>query len=439
MKSSEMKTSPISEAPAKPTTPPPVPLAKIYPVGTHVLATLKDGSRVNAVVKGFDEPTDRFKVVWEKSPRVPAIAYVSLSNIKKLKTIAETVEFSRHKIGEVIVPTETDNVIADMMDRFYEEEGKIAATEILDGHEEGTLKEHIKSYVTKSGHRVVAATDKGIGYKDWDEDRVVVSPRADMMAVVDGMGGQGNGKKAAEILAAELAKNPVDIALAVENAKMKMDQDKMGISGACFMASRVRNENGRKMLDYYQAGDVKLIVIGKNGKLKHESTDQNFADVLLKYKIITPDQANYSLHRNAVINGVTTAEYLKYIWDIIDQEGGKLDVPNKEAMLKEIRETMGQTYSNTVPVESGDLVLIISDGISGNFDTEEICQKVANETPEEAVEILSDETDVRMMDADNIFKTTKEQGGRENLSDYSDGYRQPPTRDNRGITAMLIA
>jgi hypothetical protein len=61
--------------------------------------------------------------------------------------------------------------------------------EILDGAGLNSLAEDIREYKTASGDMIWAATDKGINYKDHNEDRVGVSPQDNMAVVADGMGG----------------------------------------------------------------------------------------------------------------------------------------------------------------------------------------------------------------------------------------------------------
>jgi serine/threonine protein phosphatase PrpC len=407
-----------------------VPLARIYPIGTKVLATLKDGNVVEGVIRGFDEPTSRFKVTWEKMPGVPAIAYVPVTGIKKMKEIVE----------EVVEPTRSEaaEALNEIIGSFYEQDGKVATTEILNGEKSETLKDGITSCDTISGYHVAAATDRG--HKKANQDRVVVSPRANMIAVVDGMGGTGEGEKAAEVVANELVKSPLDLKTAAENAKMRINKHNLGMSGACFLAAKVREDAEGKKLDYCQAGDVGLIIIGKNGKIKYKSTDQSFSNVLVKYGNITEDESRYSLksQREVATNSISTQEYFNYIQQTLEQDSKNLDIPHKEEIVDEIKATMGKIYSETVDVEAGDRVVIFSDGISDNFTPEEIASLIKGQTPEEAIETLSDETDVRIMDAQNIEMTTGGEEGRRKAGKYSDDHLTRPKKDNRGIAIMDI-
>jgi serine/threonine protein phosphatase PrpC len=438
MKSSEVELKiPLpSRKTEKTSTPPPVPLIKLYPIGTRVLATLQDGKKVEGIIRDFDKETDRFKVVWEKNS-VIHVALLPVSDIKKLKVVAGVVQPVREEVDTTMSPY-TEMAIADILGNFYEGEGQVATTEILDGKSAATLKESTQSYDTLSGYHVAAATDKC--HKKSNQDRAVVSPRANMIAVVDGMGGTGEGEKAAEVVAMELVKNPVDIKAAAENAMMKINQHNLGMSGACFLAARVRDEEGNKKLDYCQAGDVGLIVIGENGKIKYKSTDQSLSNILVKYGNITEDESYYSpkSQREVAINSIATQEYVQGILKDLDEYREKWDIPHKDEIIDEVKSAMGKIHSETVDVEAGDRVVIFSDGISDNFTPEEIASLIADATPEEAIEILSDETDLRMMDAHNIERTTEEQGGRAKTGKYSDDYLTKPKKDNRGITIMDI-
>lgn len=82
---------------------------------------------------------------------------------------------------------------------------------ILSGEEHGASEIQLPS-----GALVLARTDKGIGYsKPHNEDRIVVgwtpatntNTGMDIVAVIDGMGGQGDGETAACIIARTLAEN----------------------------------------------------------------------------------------------------------------------------------------------------------------------------------------------------------------------------------------
>ena len=77
-------------------------------------------------------------------------------------------------------------------------------TEILDGEEVEDFAVSPHYFRLGSGDEVIAGTDKGINYKDYNEDRVVVSPEGNFIAVIDGMGEYGKGDRAAEILARSL-------------------------------------------------------------------------------------------------------------------------------------------------------------------------------------------------------------------------------------------
>lgn len=166
----------------------------------------------------------------------------------------------------------------------------------------------------KSG-TMVLATDEGINYKPHNEDAVIVNNELNFFAVVDGMGGMGEGDKAAKILAEELQKGwqakkiPTIIQ---QEAHQRMRREKIGVGGACYIASQINKDN----LIISQSGDVRLIVVGSNGRVKFSTTDEG------------------------IFEGVSNA------------------VQGTEP---------GQTTISQVQLQKGDRVIVASDGVFDNF------------------------------------------------------------------------
>jgi len=120
-------------------------------------------------------------------------------------------------------------------------------------------------YNTEIG-TVIAATDKGVGYKDTNEDRLVVVPGQQMFAVVDGMGGMPGGSNAADILAKTL-KNVDGDKEAMETlhdkAAQKMESEGITEGGAVYQATHITENE----LHAYQAGDARMIVYSPDGSI----------------------------------------------------------------------------------------------------------------------------------------------------------------------------
>jgi len=370
------------------------------------------------------------KVQFKASP--PPVPHVA-KGVPKLRAVPPSTVKSSAVPPPVpqVQHTETQQVLGELNDIL----GGFPKTEILDGGNAETLKEAIRSFVTKSGYRASAATDKGVNYKDHNEDCVVVSPETNMIAVVDGMGGREGGREAGQYIARALKENPLNVKSAIEKAKAMMDKN-LDMSGACFLSARVMEQKGKKYLDVNQAGDVKLIVYDKNGRVKNQSKDQSLPQILVDLGIIDEDQALYNQYRNVVIGGISTENYLETQREAL--EGLKDPKKYPKDAIKAFPEP-GETKNYIVPVESGDRIVIISDGISDNFTPKEIGGMIEGKTQEEAIQEISDATDERMMDEANIIKTTEAAGGRVELRAFSDGYLSTPKRDNRGIAILDIA
>lgn len=286
--------------------------------------------------------------------------------------------------------------------------------EILDGKEERDLLDSMRRYTLEGGDFVLAGTDQGIGYKDHNEDRIGVLPKANFLVVADGMGGYGQGDVAAQILTEELVKLPRNIPNAVLNAKNKMDTvfkpnefGEKAQNGAVFVSARVTQESNKKLLEISQCGDAKAIVIGKAGQVRFSSRDDTFAQKLFDGGVINEDQLTYNHRRHQVMDAVS---------------------PNSASEVK--------SYPK-IPLETGDVVLLVSDGIADNFTPEEIAKVMSGPprmTAEELYEWLYYHSGQRMSNKKEILATSN----REEEGVYSDGFKSEPKEDNRALVIMEI-
>lgn len=290
------------------------------------------------------------------------------------------------------------------------EAGKIPhGAEILDGKEAKDLLDSMQRYTLESGDLVLAGTDKGIGYKDHNEDRIASVPGKNFLAVVDGIGGMGKGDEAAQILAEELLANPDDIQSAVLIAKTRMEEAKIGVGGAVFVATKLVQEPSGKSVEFSQCGDSKMMIIKKDGSVKFESRENTMAQTLVENKAMTADQALYYKSRNIIMDAISS---------------------NPE-LIGEVE------YNSRISVEVGDMVLLMSDGISDNFTAEEIAEVISGPprmTVEELYEWLYYATGQRMSNKKEIIASSD----RENDGKYSDGYKTQPKADNRALVIMEI-
>ncbi len=210
---------------------------------------------------------------------------------------------------------------------------------------------------------IAYGTDKGVGYKDHNEDVVVVNSEKNGFAVVDGMGGQGHGEEAAGLLAIELkrgfqkGKNFDDVHV---KAHRSMVNANVRSGGACYIGAKIEGDR----LNIGQAGDVKLMVIGVDGKIKYETTDQGFGNIVT----------------NAVMGN---------------------------------SHSNGTTKLHSVDLAVGDRILVGSDGLFNNIPPEEIAEFVSGKTIQEAIQILNLHAKERMRDAVEL----KAAGLKVNVSD----------------------
>jgi len=172
-----------------------------------------------------------------------------------------------------------------------------------------------------------------------NEDRVVIDTRRNQYASVDGMGGEKNGARAAQILAEEIYKGfalgmaPKDIQ---DKAHARMQTENVG--GACYMAFEIDGDKLRA----FGAGDVELAV---------------FRDTEVPFKSI-PDQGEDPGQVSNAVSARSAGEVRPYEFDLV----------------------------------GGDRVIAGSDGFWEQFASkEEVASLVAGASAGEAVKILNTE------------------------------------------------
>jgi len=189
--------------------------------------------------------------------------------------------------------------------------------------------------------------DKGL--RKFNEDALVINNRVNAFVSIDGMGGAGNfgdGKKAAAILAYEFQKffqKGWDLNKVGFIASEKMLQNGIKEGGACYLAGKINNA----FLDIYQAGDLRLIVINKDGRLNFETKDQR-------------------IHRE-------TPEGLReYVTSAVTGENA------------------GRVNHYRFRLDYGDRIIVGSDGLWDNLSTEQIIKFVQKKNTSEAIKKLKE-------------------------------------------------
>ncbi len=319
-----------------------------------------------------------------------------------------------------IVSPIRDAAAKALLQSDVKEDGDTAALkkpEIIDGKGLLSLKEGIRTYETASGDFIAASTDRGINYsKPVNQDRVGIHPKANLAVVADGIGGTDNGELAAQILTETFLKYPDSHPNEVINICkyiMKQGRDLYGNSGACFAAVKINeNDAGNKSITISRVGDVKVLVF-KKGHLAHESCDESWVQAMVEMGSINADEALYHTMRKVVLNKVSVSE---------KRRGGNA-----------LHDTVEAPYS--IEVKNGDIILVMSDGISDNLTPDEIQGLIKGKSPEEIIEVLSDITDERMKNHKEITANTPD---REKSGKFSDRYKSEPKPDNRGVAVIQI-
>ena len=244
---------------------------------------------------------------------------------------------------------------------------------MLDGRSVSSLAEDIREYETVSGEKVWAATDKGINYGDADDvnqDRVGVNPDGNLVVVADGMGGYKHGDIAAQYVTESLLVNPDNHLKGLDVCRDRLvreqDPDARN-SKTCFASVQItKNKLDQKYAKIVRAGDVKVLIL-RGSEIVHESKDENATQKKLDEGKITKEQAPYDDERHLVTN-----------WVSAYSDNKDIEIPN------------------SIRVNKGDIIIVITDGISDNLTPQEIIKYTRGAKPNEIIHVLSRLTNMQM-------------------------------------------
>lgn len=198
--------------------------------------------------------------------------------------------------------------------------------------------------------RIAYGTDEGIAKRldkpNRNEDAVVINTEANAFASIDGMGGTARGQRAAQILAEEIQKgfrDGIDPETIQVMAHRRMEAEGMYESGACYVSGKITGNR----LDIAQAGDVRLIIIGRDGKVRFATRDEGIGAVV----------------SNAV-------------------QG----------------HSAGKTTRSSCELQPGDRIIAASDGLWDNLSSEQVASMIDGRSSEDAIMILNEATRKKMKD-----------------------------------------
>lgn len=288
---------------------------------------------------------------------------------------------------------------------------------ILGDTSEKELKKTLELFQTKSGHQIVAGCD--VGYQEGtdaqkpNQDRVVVDPKRERYAVIDGLGGKPDGHVVAQLLAEEIATSEVSIPETINKARERLREaaiinDNLEIAGATFVSAEVIREHGKIYIEENHLGDANLLILDENGTVVHRSEVDAWAE-----RIVAAQYPNRSVEENA-------------------REASRH--PQRAILTKSfsIQEEKPDPPKRT-EVKPGYRVLLMSDGISDTLLPEEIAKLIKGKTPLQAMQVISDVTTKRF----TMRKTLRTEQPDDDTN-YSDGYYQKPKPDNRGLVVFDV-
>jgi serine/threonine protein phosphatase PrpC len=310
--------------------------------------------------------------------------------------------------------------------------------QIDNGNKAETLKEAMHSFELPGGIEGVAATSMA-GYKYelgkdgqpkmHNEDRWVIDPNTGLVAVIDGMGGGTKGEVSAELLAENITLHQDNIPEAVQETQLELASDPEigGSDGACFISGKM--EIGQP-IEINQSGDVDLYHISASGQIKFKPGDHmnlgknpqstfDYFDLLSRKNIVGDKLQEHVNHiikqaeKGIVLENNPAVEEIMERIAAHEKPYVKPSNPLYQSLRKSVTSAVMKEVATSIDyqtpenIEAGDWILMMSDGVTDNFEEEEILGVIQTAirkgwSPEMVTEKLSAELDRRIqMKANN--------------------------------------
>jgi protein phosphatase len=213
-------------------------------------------------------------------------------------------------------------------------------------------------------------TDTGL-VREKNEDRGFIGQR--LFVVADGLGGHAGGEVASAMLVERL--EPLDTLPVLDHAhaaavltESVKDANRLirerslheaalkGMGTTCTIALRV----GEDQLVLAQVGDSSAYLLRGDGQLQRITPDHSFVGALVEAGYITEDQARTHPQRSVILRAI--------------------------GLEPDVEVDVGEPLA----LEDGDVVVLVSDGVSGVVTTEQLTAIVRSDSLEQTVDAIID-------------------------------------------------
>lgn len=229
-----------------------------------------------------------------------------------------------------------------------------------------------------------------------NEDHLVTRPEFGLWAVADGMGGHENGALASATVAAALegigtASSAPDLLARLEDGVLKANAElrriiaqKGGAPMGSTLAALIVHERHFACI---WSGDSRIYLV-RSGRILQVSHDHTEVQDMVDRGVLTPDEAKHSPRRHIITHAI-----------------GVNDLPELDL--------------NNGELESGDIFVLCSDGLTEHVADEEILQAVGSAAPQAA--------------CDALLALTLERGARDNVTVIVVRYRREDGTKTRWV------